>query len=249
MTPSTRTRVQPLAHGAAHLPAKPATWLARIPRGAWPYLLVSPAVLVLAVTVLYPIGFNLFASLFQWNMIDSDTPQAFVGAGTFAKIMSSPHFWNALRVTLMFTVCAVVLELFLGLSLALMVNEDVHGGRLLRTLLVAPIMATPLVVALIFKLMWHAEYGIINHMIGWIGLGPYPWLAQAGTAFFAVLVTEVWHNTSFVFLVLLGALQMLPRSPFEASSPMAMHTTRVKVLTSTLLISAGTKPARLHTAT
>ncbi|MBC7619460.1 MAG: sugar ABC transporter permease [Candidatus Saccharibacteria bacterium] len=217
MTPSVTVTPPRAPVGGGNRPAPSPGMLARIPRNWWPYLLVLPAVLVLAVTVLYPIGFNLFASLHQWNMIESDTPQAFVGTGTLAKIIASPHFWNALRVTLAFTVCAVALEFFVGLALALMVNEDIYGGRLLRTLLVAPIMATPLVVALVFKLLWHSEFGIINYMVSWIGLGPYPWLAEAGTAFFAVLVTEVWHNTSFVFLVLLGALQMLPRSPFEAA--------------------------------
>jgi multiple sugar transport system permease protein len=88
---------------------------------------------------------------------------------------------------------------------------------LFRTLLIAPIMATPLVVGLIFKLLWHSDYGVINHYIGLLGIAPVPWLAQPGTAFFAVLATEVWHNTSFVFLVLLGALQLLPQAPFEAA--------------------------------
>jgi len=182
-----------------------------------PYLLVAPAIFVLAVAVLYPIGFNLFASLQVWNLMESDTPRAFAGFETFKEVLGEDRFWNALRVTLQLTLVAVTLEFVLGLFLALVVNEAIWGRQVLRTLLVAPIMATPLVIALVFRLMWHGEFGVINHYVGYLGIGPVVWLSGPWTAFLAILVTEVWHNTSFVFLILLGALQMLPKEPFEAA--------------------------------
>jgi multiple sugar transport system permease protein len=184
---------------------------------ALPYLLVAPALVVLAAAVLYPIGFNLFAALHRWNLLESDTPQAFRGLATIAEVLSDGRFWHALRVTLLLTTLAVAIEFVAGLALALMVNEAIWGRQLIRTLLVAPIMATPLVVALVFRLMWHGEFGVINHYLGYLGIGPVVWLSGPWTAFAAILVTEVWHNTSFVFLVLLGALQMLPREPYEAA--------------------------------
>ena len=184
---------------------------------ALPYLLVAPALILLLVTVAYPIGFNLFASLHRWNMLESDVPQAFVATATLAKILKDPYFWNALKVTGLFTVLAVSIEFSVGMALAFLVNEEIHAGRLLRTLLVAPIMATPLVVALVFKLIWHSQFGIVNYAISSFGMVPVAWLATPIPAFIAVLTVEIWHNTAFVFLVLLGALQMLPRSPFEAA--------------------------------
>lgn len=185
--------------------------------GALPYLLVAPALAVLAVAVVYPIGFNLFAALHVWNLVESDLPARFAGTATFAAVLADGAFWHALRVTMLLTLAAVGLEFALGLALALLVHEDIAARRLIRTLLVAPIMATPLVVALVFRLMWHGEFGIINHAIGRLGFAPVVWLSGPVTAFVAILVTEVWHNTSFVFLVLLGALQMLPRDPYEAA--------------------------------
>jgi multiple sugar transport system permease protein len=182
-----------------------------------PYALVAPAVVVLAVTVGYPILFNLFASLHRWNLIESDLPEAFVGFGTMAKVLADPHVWNAIRVTMTITVVAVAVEFLIGLALALTVHEGIVGGRLLRTLLVAPIMATPLVIALVFRLMFHSEFGIVNHALGTLGFGPVLWLAQPLPAFVAILTTEIWHNTAFVFLVLIGALQMLPKEPYEAA--------------------------------
>lgn len=182
-----------------------------------PYALVAPAVMLMLLAVAYPIGFNLYASLQRWNMLYSDMPEAFLGLRAFAGIVLDGAFWHAVRVTLVITAAAVAIELSLGLALALLVHEDIHAGRLLRTLLVAPIMATPLIVALVFRLMWHGEFGLINYVLSLAGLGPVLWLTQPATAVTAVVLTEVWHNTSFVFLVLLGALQMLPREPYEAA--------------------------------
>jgi multiple sugar transport system permease protein len=133
------------------------------------------------------------------------------------KILQEPTFWNALRVTGVFTVLAVVIEFTVGIALAFLVNEDIYAGRMFRTMLVAPIMATPLVVALVFKLIWHSQFGIVNYVISEFGMSSVAWLAEPVPALIAVLSVEIWHNTSFVFLVLLGALQMLPRSPFEAA--------------------------------
>ena len=186
-------------------------------QGALPYLLLAPAALVLLVTVIYPIGFNLYASLHRWNLLESATPEAFVAFNTLRKIINEPTFWNALRTTVVFTLLAVLVEFAAGMALAFLVNEDIYAGRWIRTLLVAPIMATPLVVALVFKLIWHSQFGIANYALSLVGMGPVAWLAEPVPALVAVLSVEIWHNTSFVFLVILGALQMLPRSPFEAA--------------------------------
>ena len=202
---------------AIHTPATRAFSARPRSQGAWPYLLVAPALLILLVTVMYPIAFNLFASVHRWNLLESPTPQAFVALGTLNKILHEPTFWNALRVTAVFTVLAVMIEFAAGITLAFLVNEDIYAGRTIRTLLVAPIMATPLVVALVFKLIWHSQFGIVNYVLTEVGLTSVAWLAEPVPALVAVLSVEIWHNTSFVFLVMLGALQMLPRSPFEAA--------------------------------
>jgi len=189
----------------------------RLPAALMPYLLVAPAIIALVVTVGYPIVYNAYVSLFDWNILDSDAPEQLVWLGNYAAILSDPTFLNSLSVTARFTMLAVGVELVLGFSLALLVNEEIHGRRLIRTLLVAPILATPLVVGLIFKVLWHAEFGVINYYLSVIGLPTVPWLSQPGSAFVALLITDVWHNTAFVFLVLLGAMQMLPAEPYEAA--------------------------------
>ncbi|MBS7700485.1 MAG: sugar ABC transporter permease [Chelatococcus sp.] len=180
-------------------------------------MLVAPAILALAVTVAYPILYNVYISLFDWNILDSDAPEQLVGLGNYRTILADPGFLHSLWITASFTIVAVGIEFVLGLSLAMLVNEQIYGRRLVRTLLVAPVMATPIVVGLIFKVLWHAEFGVVNYLLALIGLGPVHWLSEPTTAFIALLITEVWHNTAFVFLVMLGALQMLPAEPYEAA--------------------------------
>lgn len=185
--------------------------------GLAPWLLVLPALIALGVTVAGPILHNLWLSLYDWTLLETDGPETFVGLGNYAAILAAPGFRHSLGVTASFTVLAVSLELVLGLGLALVVNREIHGRRLVRTLLVAPVMATPIVVGLVFRLIWHSEFGVANWLLSVLGLGPVHWLSSPGPAFAAIVVTEVWHNTAFVFLVLLGALQMLPADPYEAA--------------------------------
>lgn len=184
---------------------------------AVPYLLVAPALLALGVTVAYPILYNGYISLFDWNILDSEAPERLVGLGNYRDILADPGFLHSLWVTASFTVVAVGIEFVLGLALAMLVNEQIHARRFVRTMLVAPVMATPLVVGLIFKVLWHAEFGVVNYFLTLVGMAPVNWLSEPSTAFAALVVTEVWHNTAFVFLVLLGALQMLPAEPYEAA--------------------------------
>jgi multiple sugar transport system permease protein len=183
-----------------------------------PYLLVAPAVVALMVTVAGPIAHNLWISLHDWTLLDSDGPEKFVGLANYIDILGQPGFRDALAVTAKFTFLAVAIELALGLGLAILVNEQIAGRRLVRTLLVAPVIATPIVIGLVFKVIWHAEFGVANWLLSLVGLGPVAWLSSPAWAFAAVLTTEIWHNTAFVFLVMLGALQMLPQEPYEAAT-------------------------------
>lgn len=206
-----------------------------------PYLLIAPAITLIVVALLAPVLFNLVVSLFEWNLLESDRPQHFVGLKNFIDIFSTGRLWNAVGVTATLTVASISIEFTLGFLLALLVEEQIRHGRLLRTLLVAPLMATPLVVGLVFRLMWHSQFGVINWAIGLLGVDPVPWLAQPHTAMIAIVVVEIWHNTSFVFLVLLGAMQMLPKSAFDAAEVEgATYWQRVRYITLPML-----KPAIL----
>lgn len=182
-----------------------------------PYLLVLPALLVLTSTVFLPIIFNVYISFFDFHLIRDATPEHYVGLQNYFELAQDRRFWNAIRITSAFTIISVAIEFVLGLLLALLVNEALPARRLIRTILLAPILTTPLVVALVFRLMWHGEFGILQFFFDSIGLEGTYWLSQPLPAFVAILVTEIWQHTSFVFLLMLGALQMIPKKPLEAA--------------------------------
>lgn len=183
-----------------------------------PYALVAPAVAVLGVTLLYPILYNVYTSFFRWNLLESPAPTRWAGLENYAATLGSPAVWNALGVTARFTVLAVGLEFALGLGLALLLSTPVAGRAVWRTLLLVPLMATPLVVGLIWSLMWHSDYGVVNYLTSLLGFNSVAWLADPATAFAAILATEVWTSTAFVYLILLGAMQILPAEPYEAAT-------------------------------
>lgn len=183
-----------------------------------PYALLAPTLILLGATVVFPILYNFYISLFDFNLLSDPTPTDWVGFGNYLSLFSDPQFWNAMRITAAFTVVSVGLEFTLGLGLALLVHDQALPGRgLIRTILIAPILTTPIVIALVFRMMWHDEFGVLTWLLAAVGIDGIFWLAQPIPAFTAVIVTEVWQHTSFVFLVLLGAMQMLPEEPYHAA--------------------------------
>lgn len=182
-----------------------------------PYLLIAPSLIMLLATVGYPVIYNFFVSFFDWYILKSPTPVNPVGFANYINYFRDQDFWNSVAVTLKFTLLAVTVEFLFGFGLALALNEMISGVKFLKTALITPIMTTPLVVGLIWKLMWHADFGVVNYFLSLFKKAPVAWLSLSRSAFFAVTTTEIWQNTSFVFLVLFAAVQMLPSEPYEAA--------------------------------
>jgi multiple sugar transport system permease protein len=116
-------------------------------------------------------------------------------------------------------VVGVVVELILGFGLAQVLIERMKGKRVIVAALLLPVMVMPVVVGYTWRLLWDAQYGPINQIIGWIIGRPfhYTWLAKPPTAMFAILVTEIWQWTPFMFLVILSGLAVLDPEVFEAA--------------------------------
>jgi multiple sugar transport system permease protein len=183
-----------------------------------PYVLVAPAVIALLLTIGYPIGYNIYISVFNWRMLESATPQNFVGLGNYFRFFKNPELLHSFFLTLQYAFFGVVLEFFLGLVIALVLFEGTYALKAFRLLLLAPIMATPLVVGLIWKVMWHAEFGVVNYFLSLFGQSKIAWLAHPRTAFASIVVVEVWQYTPFIFLIIFAGLQVLPTEPYEAAT-------------------------------
>jgi multiple sugar transport system permease protein len=152
----------------------------------------------------------------RWNLLEF-TGRPWVGFRNFDRILHSPDFWHSLAVTGKFVAGAVVIELVLGLALALLFFRRFPGDRFLRALLILPMVIAPIVVALLWRFMLNAEYGIINYLGSFVGLPQKDYFSDPGWALPSLVLIDVWQWTPFVFLILLAGLQGIPNDILEAA--------------------------------
>lgn len=186
-------------------------------QGVTPYLFVAPALAVLIFTCLYPVvkGFEL--SFFDWKLGTPLESRKFVGWENFVWALQDPALLNSIKVTVIFAVAAVTAELLLGLILAFLMEKGVRGLALFRTVFIVPIMIAPVVVGLIWRYLFDANFGLINYIVQLLGFQPKVWLGTPGLAMPAVIITDIWQWTPFMFILFLAGLQSLPTSPVEAA--------------------------------
>jgi multiple sugar transport system permease protein len=186
-------------------------------RGITPYLFLAPALVVLVFTCLYPVmkGFEL--TFFDWRLGTPLESRTFVGWENFIWALTDPALFNSIKVTVIFAIAAVTAELVLGLILAFLLEKGLKGLALFRTVFIVPIMIAPVVVGLIWRYLFDANFGLINYIVRLLGFEPKVWLGTPGLALPAVIVTDIWQWTPFMFILFLAGLQSLPSSPVEAA--------------------------------
>ncbi len=181
------------------------------------YLMSAPSMLVLTVLSVFPLGFILWYGLTDYNYLSLSAPK-FLLFRNYEQLFRDRYFLQALGNTLRFTLLAVLLETGLGLSTAVFVKSLRSRQKLIRTLTLTPTLLPPVTVALIWQIMLSNHNGLINNALGFLGIGPYNWLLDVRTAFFAILVIDVWQYTPFAFILLYAALQGVPLDLYEAAS-------------------------------
>jgi len=207
----------------------PATVLARRNRRReklLPWLLLSPA-LVLLVGMIYPFALGFYYS-FTAYWLQYPKRFRFIWFDNYINLMSEPLFARALEFTLGFTLVAVVVQVGLGLAVALFLHARIPGRGVIRALMLMPLMMPPVITALMWKIMMAStNAGILNYLLSFLGIDPVNWFGSTQGAVVSILVIDTWGNLPFVSLILLGALQALPTEPYEAArvdgaSPTAM---------------------------
>ena len=184
-------------------------------------MLLTPAFLLLALIVVYPIGKLIFNSFFDLRLSGGGGGLKFVGWENYAMVLDDKAFWNATKNTVLITLITVPGALVVGLGLALLANLPFRRQWPVRLALLLP-WALPLsFVGLIFAWFFHTEYGVVNDVVRRLGLQAGPdatmWLLRPNWAFAAICMAIVWKTSSFMGLILLAGLQMIPRSLYEAA--------------------------------
>jgi multiple sugar transport system permease protein len=181
---------------------------------ALPYLLLAPSVLIALGVLVYPLWDGLRASTKFYRY---GKPVRDIGLDNYLQLWTDDQFLNSLWVTVRFVTLSVAIETVLGLALALFCLREFHGIRLLRTVLIVPMVITPVVVAIVFRLIYASDAGMITAFSEAMGGEPVQILGDPTRAFLGLVALDVWEWTPLMFLILLAGLQSLPTEPFEAA--------------------------------
>ncbi|MFG6448641.1 carbohydrate ABC transporter permease [Roseateles sp. BYS180W] len=184
-----------------------------------PIKLLLPAVLVLSFVIALPLLLSAWSSLTPYKLTKPATLWHFIGWDNYLALFSNEDYWWAFGRTVFFLTVVLNLELLLGLGLALLINEVTRGQRVLRTVLMFPMMFSPILVGFQFKFMLNDNTGVVNYLLHqWFGVEQaVPWLVDASLALTSLAVAEIWNSTSVFAILLLAGLMAMPKDPLEAA--------------------------------
>lgn len=179
--------------------------------------LVIPAAIVLISFSIYPLLYSLRLVFYKWVLSRPDPP-SFVGFSNIMYVLTNLRFWNSLKVTLIILVIGVTAQFFIGLFLALLFRDKVFGRRIWVSLIIIPIMISPMVVGIIWRFMLNPEIGIINYFLKFFGvIEPIIWLGDINYALPVVILIDIWQWTPFFFLIFLSGIQGISPTLYEAA--------------------------------
>jgi multiple sugar transport system permease protein len=179
-------------------------------------LFLLPAVVFLAVTSVYPLARTFWLSFHTWFMNKPKTSPRWVGLGEYQATLADQVFRTSALNTALFGVGTVAVELLLGLALALALTSEGRGIRVARSLLLVPMIMTPVVVGVLWRILL-SDKGLVAYLLSLIHLGPVLWFVDPVWAFAGVMLVDIWMWTPFVMIVLTAALAALPGEPFRAA--------------------------------
>ena len=181
-----------------------------------PYILISPA-FVLTIGILGPFIMAIIWSFTNYRLIHPG--YSFVGVANYVDLLTGGEFWHTIMVTVVYTVAAVGIETVLGLVIALLLNQETIMTKMLRPLLVMPLLTAPVIGTLMWKVMMSSQYGVLNYLLSLFnpGLKSFPWAGSINFAMLSAVLIDVWTFTPFIAILALAGLRSLPKPPFEAA--------------------------------
>tara|TARA_B100001059_G_scaffold69723_1_gene66854 strand:+ start:469 stop:1356 length:888 start_codon:yes stop_codon:yes gene_type:complete len=183
-----------------------------------PWVLILPTIIVLTCVVFLPLLISLWTSFTPFKLTKPDTLYRFVGLRNYERLIGDYDFWVAFGRTVLFLTIALNLELVFGLGIALLINKITYAQKTLRTLMMFPMMFSPILVGFQWKYIFNDNIGLLNNFLREFGvINPIPWLVDATLANFSIMAAEIWSSTSVFAILLLAGLMGIPKDPIEAA--------------------------------
>jgi multiple sugar transport system permease protein len=182
-------------------------------------VLMLPAVLVISLVTLYPLVQSFWISLHRWNLLRAAEGYPFVGLTNYLTILSDPIFHRSLRITASFVISAVTIEIILAIGIALLLNKPFRGRWFVRLMALLPWAIPSVVNGIMWKWILNPSYGALNGLLYSLGLIDryIIWLGSPELALAMVVLADVWKETPFIMLLILAALQTIPKDLYEAA--------------------------------
>ncbi|PKO08473.1 MAG: sugar ABC transporter permease [Chloroflexi bacterium HGW-Chloroflexi-2] len=203
------------------LPPKPPSLVARFGNfvdRTFQYWTIAPLVIVLLLLVAYPTFQLLRMSVSEVDIVKGQAVWEFVGLKHLETALQDPVVPTALKNTLVFVIAVVIIETFLALVISILVSRSKHLVGLYRTVLLIPLLVPPIAIGTMWRLMYDYNYGFINQALKLIGIVAVPtWTADPQLAMPSVVLVDLWHWTSFMFLIILAGLESMPQEVNEAA--------------------------------
>ena len=177
-----------------------------------------PTLIILTCVVLLPLLLSLWTSFTPFKLTKPDTLYRFVGFRNYERLIGDLDFWIAFGRTVLFLAIALNLDLVFGLGIALLINKITYGQRTLRTLMMFPMMFSPILVGFQWKYIFNDNIGLMNNFLREFGvIQPIPWLVDGILANVSIMAAEIWSSTSVFAILLLAGLLGIPKDPIEAA--------------------------------
>ena len=180
-------------------------------------IFMLPSLIALMLVLAVPLVYSMITSFFDTNLKYRGLGD-FVGLQNYIEVLKDVYFLDSVKTTVVFTVCVVVLEFLTGLGIAMLLNNIKKARNFFFTIIIVPMMITPIAVGLIWRLLLHSDLGIINYVLSQIGIAGRAWLADASIALKTVMFIDIWQNVPYMVLVILAGLVTLPTEPYEAAA-------------------------------
>jgi multiple sugar transport system permease protein len=188
------------------------------------WVFTAPAILPLLLFFLIPSLIVVGISLYDWNLIDNHA--TFVGTANYTELVHDRHWWKALRQTVYFALLTVPTTTVLGFLLGWALYRRLRPGHILETVIFSPYVLPPVATALTWESIFHARYGVLNSLLGHLGVGPIDWLGDPAWIIPSMALTTVWHTAGFSLVLYLSSFGRIPREIFEAAAFDGAGTTR-----------------------
>ena len=180
------------------------------------FLLTLPGLATLFIIIIFPLVFTIITSFYDYTLLNPNHVD-FVGLENYQEVLEEEYIGHSVITTIQFVLATVFIEFIIGFALALALDKVQSFKSVYYLILLAPLMINPVVVGLMWRMILHTELGIMNYLLKILSINRVNWLGDSDIAFWTIVFVDIWHQVSFMTILLLAGLAALPREPYEAA--------------------------------